>query len=135
MSGITWPALRDSLEGEFADGLTMDLRAADRPRPYVLLASELDEFWRDLSFWGLYGPRFARLYQSVIGSRFVGNGPAIILNDVSISRDFPQLNQWTIAIIRAVCVHEFSHALQYGRLCDDDLPANYAPWLQGANQS
>ena len=110
--------LRDRLETEFAEMLGPDLKANGASRIYIVLLGETGLFASG-TFLGLTGPRIGEWLHPFI-PRWSGPGPAMLVDDAAIARDFESNPAYAEDRFTGVAVHELGHIA-----CTDNLYAHH----------
>ena len=96
--------IRDKLETEFASLLAPDLQVNGASAVYVVLLSETD-LQTSGEFLGLTGPRIGEWLRPFVPS-WSGPGPAMLVDDLAIGRDFESNAEDAFV---GICVHEVAH--------------------------
>ncbi len=120
--------LRAQLEVEFSDLLAPDLAANAARAVYIVLVSETAILSADADFSGLHEPSMAGWFRDIIGPRWKGLGPTILLHDLHIAESGGDTSH---ELFVGTAIHELAHALSSPGLYSRDSESDAQPLPDG----
>lgn len=120
-----WPRLIRELEADLGDILYAEMKAAGCERLYIVRASEVSSPVH-ARLLGVASQRACYAFRGMIGDRWRGPGPCVLLNDAAIDSGGRDWHEAVIPIAASVICHEAAHAVEMG--LPSELTAQTTPW-------
>lgn len=122
----TFNGLRTELEGHCRQLLKPEIALGHFAGPYIL---SINEAGLSANGWfaGLWSPTMATWFRPVLSDRWIGDGPAFIVNEEHLLRMHGSFED-SRTLAAAIAAHELTHAIQFpglfGRM-PDDTPSHF----------